>query len=42
MTHIKHRASYAGAMFKVGVLLPGVVLRTGCAILIPPRKPSRP
>ena len=40
MTHTKHRASYAGAMFKVGALLLGVVLCTGCAAAAPPAGPA--
>ncbi len=40
MTHTKHRASYAGAMFKVGALLLGVVLCTGCASAAPPAGPA--
>ena len=40
ITHTGPRASYAEAMFKIGILLLGVALCTGCAASAPPAGPS--
>lgn len=40
MTHTQRRASYAGAMFKVGALLLTVALCTGCAAAAPAAGPA--
>lgn len=40
MTHTGPGSGYAGAMFKIGALLLGVVLCTGCAAAAPPAAPA--